>query len=299
MTTILIRPEAHDIDTAARRKVPLAFPIDWEHRELTGRDYGIDMILEIFKEGGATGNFLNLQIKGTTKEINDNIQEIKFDIPVRTLYYAEMFMAPVLLVVCPVKNTNNSIYYLWLQEYIKVVLDFEKPEWRNNKNTVRVSIPSENKMPGREEHLKFIASFPKMTYEWTLFARLSVDLQEHLNNFFMLNNIDEEEFINPNTYENNKEKIRERLNKIIKIITEILTLETIFSVNGYEAPGYIVKNRLIDGLKEAKRLKSHVLSNEEIKPEIYFLNGVYEVLSMFYDYEHSNFLWKLEGMHKF
>lgn len=60
-----------------------------------------------------------------------------------------MFIAPVLLIVCPVENMNNSIYYLWLQEYIKVVLDYEKPEWRNNKHTVRVSIPSENKKAGK------------------------------------------------------------------------------------------------------------------------------------------------------
>ncbi len=59
MLSILIRPQAHDIDTTARRKVPLVFPIDWEHRELTGRDYGIDMILKIFMRN----DLLTLRIK--------------------------------------------------------------------------------------------------------------------------------------------------------------------------------------------------------------------------------------------
>jgi hypothetical protein len=43
-----MRPRAHEIDTQARRIVPLAFPQRWEHRESTGRDYGIDMSVEIF-----------------------------------------------------------------------------------------------------------------------------------------------------------------------------------------------------------------------------------------------------------
>jgi len=43
----------HEIDTIARRRVPLAFPAEWEHRELTGRDYGIDMMIEIFFKWGS------------------------------------------------------------------------------------------------------------------------------------------------------------------------------------------------------------------------------------------------------
>ncbi|MFW6225802.1 MAG: DUF4365 domain-containing protein [bacterium] len=299
MSTILIRPEAHDIDTAARREVPLAFPIDWEHRELTGRDYGVDMILEIFKEGGATGNFLNLQIKGTTKEINDNIQEIKFDIPVRTFYYAEMFMAPVLLVVCPVKNTNNSIYYLWLQEYIKVVLDFEKPEWRNNKNTVRVSIPSENKMPGREEHLEYISIYPKRAYEWSQFAKLSVDLQNHIDKFYILKELTKDEFINQKDFKENKDKIADELDQIIKVINDLINLRTIFSCNPHASRILKLKDLLLTGLKDAEKIKKSGQYNNEVKTSFANLKILYCLLSIFYDYEHSHYHWKKRGIHKF
>jgi hypothetical protein len=38
-----MRPRAHEIDTVARRRVASALPDEWVERELTGRDYGIDL----------------------------------------------------------------------------------------------------------------------------------------------------------------------------------------------------------------------------------------------------------------
>ena len=64
-----IRPRAHEIDSQARRQVPGSLPAEWEHRELTGRDYGIDMTVEIFESGEATGRYLQLQIKGTGSSV--------------------------------------------------------------------------------------------------------------------------------------------------------------------------------------------------------------------------------------
>ena len=36
-----MRIETHEIDTQARKIVPIALPRQWEFRDVTGRDYGI------------------------------------------------------------------------------------------------------------------------------------------------------------------------------------------------------------------------------------------------------------------
>ena len=64
-----MRIKAHEIDTQARKIVPIALPRQWEFRDVTGRDYGIDMELEIFDKSSSTGQELLFQIKGTEKEI--------------------------------------------------------------------------------------------------------------------------------------------------------------------------------------------------------------------------------------
>ena len=168
---LYLRPESHEIDTLARRQVPRALPAAWEHRETTGRDYGIDLHIELFDKGNATGLNLLLQIKGTSKNIRE-ASDISFDVPVTTLKYSELFVAPVLLAFCPVYEEPAIFYFLWLQEYIRVVLDFENPQWRNNTSTVRVKIPTNNKIPGNERKIKYIASFSNRLFGLTVFARL-------------------------------------------------------------------------------------------------------------------------------
>ncbi len=177
MNKLNIRPESHEIDTFARRQVPRALPVSWEHRELTGRDYGIDMTIELFKSGNATGSFLLFQVKGTQCEIDSNKKELIFDLSVRNLRYSEFFIFPLLLVVCPVNNEPPGFYYLWLQEYIKIVLDYDNQNWRRNKRKVRVRIPIENRMPGKEDKLLFIANFPRRLFDWSQIGRILHEMQ--------------------------------------------------------------------------------------------------------------------------
>ena len=170
LMTAVIRSDSHEIDTLARRRLSIALPAAWEHRELTGRDYGIDMIVEVFDAGRPTGITLMVQIKGTTQDVLEKGSVISFDVPVKTLKYSEYFIAPVLLAICPV-NKDDQFFYLWLQEYIKVVLNFDNPNWRQNTSSVRVHIPVENKMPGRENCLKFIGNFPQRINDWVQAGR--------------------------------------------------------------------------------------------------------------------------------
>ena len=106
-----------------------------------------------------------------------DVDGLRFDAPVRLLRYAEMFVTPVLLVVCPVENQPTAWWYLWLQEYIRVVLDFDNLDWRDNRESVRVAIPGSNSMPGQEGHLSFIARHPKRLRAWAQVARIHHELK--------------------------------------------------------------------------------------------------------------------------
>lgn len=172
-----MRPPAHQVETLARRKVPLALPPEWEDREVSGRDYGIDMIVEPFESGDPTGTFLLLQIKGIQKTLECPSSGLRFDVPVQNLRYSELFIAPVLLAVCQVHVDPPAFFYLWLQEYIRIVLDCDKPGWRRNRRTVCVKIPVENRMPGGEERLRHIAKYPRRLFDWVQVARIQHELQ--------------------------------------------------------------------------------------------------------------------------
>lgn len=176
---VFMRPVSHEIDTAACRIVPNAFPRTWVNRDIGERDYGIDMAIEIFDQGRATGKMLLLQIKGTKRDI-ETLDSINFDIPVNTLKYSELFIVPFLLIVCPVNTAQPTFFYIWLQEYIKVVLNFENPDWRENQSTVRVNIPTTNRMPGNENKLSLLANFPSRLFGLAYMARIIDEINHEL-----------------------------------------------------------------------------------------------------------------------
>jgi hypothetical protein len=101
--------------------------------------------------------------------------------PANMLSYSEVFLVPILLVVCPVDAVPPIFYYLWLQDYIRTVLDNENPTWRDNVATVRVKIPIENRMPGREAHLRFVGNYPCRVFDWGQVGRI---LHELRNSFW-------------------------------------------------------------------------------------------------------------------
>ncbi|QDT42546.1 hypothetical protein Pan241w_26310 [Gimesia alba] len=229
------RPRSHEIDTAARRKVPTALPDAWEHRESTGRDYGIDMTIEIFKEGCSTGNQLELQIKGTEKLIDDKEDVYDFDMPVKSLRYIENHHYPVLLVICPVNRPTPMFYYVWLQDYIQVVLEKENPEWRLNRSTVRIKVPIQNSMPGNEKHLSYIANHLRRVSDW---KRLGAILHE-FKQVFWSNDVGDW----------SKAEIAEAK----RLLEKALELDAIFGDPPY-APGQLQKIITIDPAIKAAEL---------------------------------------------
>jgi hypothetical protein len=159
----------------ARRRVASALPDEWVERELTGRDYGIDLLVELFEGARSTGSSLLLQIKGRDSRWPE-MAELITPFPVRTLRYAETITTPVLGVFCPIREPSPSFGFLWLQEYIQVVLDRARPGWRDQR-TVTLRIPAENRVPGADVRLKWIAAYPQRLRALGQLARIQHELQ--------------------------------------------------------------------------------------------------------------------------
>ncbi len=178
------RVRSHEIDSKACAIVSLQFSKNWELRDLTGRDFGVDKIAERFQNGSATSELIMLQIKGTETTIDAN--NPRFSIETKTLIYAEMFSVPFLLVYCSI-NAPNECYYLWLQEYIRVRLDYDTPNWKKQK-TNTVYFPKENILNTEraETHLRYIAGFPKYQSSWVRYYLSLNDLCYNLPSVFEL-----------------------------------------------------------------------------------------------------------------
>ena len=237
MKRLYVRPEAHGVDTLARRQVPRALPVSWEHREFTGRDYGVDMVVELFQSGCATGAFLLFQIKGTQSEIDCDVADLAVDLHVRTLKYSELFIAPLLLTICPVKTEPPIFYYLWLQEYIRIVLDHDNPNWRSNRVRVRVKIPANNRVPGNEGHLSFIADFPRRLFDWGQVGRIQHELQWAVNSFSPSGQLDQQ-----------------AIQKILGFLEEARDLPGIFGDANWKWAQFMRQHFVEPGIRAAKLL---------------------------------------------
>lgn len=170
-----MRIRAHEVDTRAVQHVQLAMGDEWLPRLTTERDYGIDLLFELFQEGDPAGAYLLLQVKGKDRDLPRD-GEVAISFPVKTLVLAEAWLAPVLAVVCPIQNERSQFAFLWLQEYIRVVLNYDRPNWRRQKH-VTIRIPATNWMPGADEKLAWLADHPARVEALGQLARIEHELR--------------------------------------------------------------------------------------------------------------------------
>lgn len=172
----------HEIDSEACKIVSSKFNRNWEIRDLTGRDFGIDKMVERFENEYVTSEFLLLQIKGTEKEIDTN--NPRFSLKTKELQYAEMFTTPLILVYVSITNPQQC-YYVWLQEYIRVRLQFDNPTWRKQ-DTNTIYFPKDNilDLEKRIEHLEYIAKFPKFEHSWVQYYLALDDIDINIPKVF-------------------------------------------------------------------------------------------------------------------
>lgn len=172
-----MRTYQHIIDTKAVKHTLNSIPDHWVVRDLSERDYGIDLMVEIFSESGkdkhghsfyeATGRVCYLQVKGTNTKLTLNRDKtVSFNIEKKALLYVEKFSTPFILVrVCTLEK-EKAVYYCWLQRYILEVLDKKTPDWREKKqDTFAVRIPTTNSLPTNPDKIEKIAGRIKYVEE--------------------------------------------------------------------------------------------------------------------------------------
>lgn len=112
------------------------------YREISGRDYGIDAVVELFEEGNITGKFALLQIKGTGKKIVPlkRSNEISCKISSSNALYAYQDRIPVILIYASTQEEGN-FFFADLRTAIKKE---NKKKIHNNQKEITVRIPLNN-----------------------------------------------------------------------------------------------------------------------------------------------------------
>jgi hypothetical protein len=202
-----MRTQAHIVDTKAVKKVLNLLPDYWVVRELTERDYGIDLVVEIFVPGlkdkkgndafDASGAIFHIQIKGTSKKFRTSKDgTINYSIDKKSLKYVEKFSVPFFLFRVGVSSDLDKCYFIWIQRYIKDVLDIEDTSWREStKKSLRVYMPKENIVSARIERIEEIAFRPKYLEELIEYRELYGDLDYRFSIMLCGNCVDVEEAI--------------------------------------------------------------------------------------------------------
>lgn len=181
----MARPREHVIETESRRIVAASLSAErFVERDQTERDYGIDMSLEHFDGGEPTGRFLLLQIKGTDGHPPaDGQASIPFNAKVKDLLRCERFATPILLIWVPVQDPARRAWFLWIQSYIAIVLQYGNPEWRGQRS-VRLHIPTHNLLgdPDMENKLAHIAGDPSRAKAFGQLSRLAHEARWAMDN---------------------------------------------------------------------------------------------------------------------
>jgi len=144
---------------------------DWIPRKL-GKDYGIDLEIELVENEIVTGRILKVQVKAISKyEIID--ARIKFSIKKDFLKYCSECRVPIILVLIDTKREIG--FYLWVQEYLKRQnFDLNKGKYKT------IQIDSVNDYEdGLNNHLKKIAKGLNLT-------QIQLDIKACLESAFLL-----------------------------------------------------------------------------------------------------------------
>ena len=149
-------PNRHNNHLIEKRSLQILnskLPAEWIIREVTERDYGIDLYVEIVREDGyVTGDMVALQVKGKEKvKIDDSGDFTFYQINESTLNYWKGLPIPVYFFVVCLKT--EVCYWSNVKEYLrndKFILGAD--------NTYRVSISNRNTISNESPSL-FILNY--------------------------------------------------------------------------------------------------------------------------------------------
>lgn len=166
LTISVQRSQTHITDTLAVRKVMGVLSENWIFRDMTERDYGIDLMVEYFDGKNPTGLIAFFQIKGTEGPIQISDDKIAFSLHRKTLAYTECFSVPFFLIHCDTRKDNRNVYFVWLQKYIETRFISDYPDWKTrSQESFTIYIPASNKLPDDESRLVTFCQQPQFQKE--------------------------------------------------------------------------------------------------------------------------------------
>lgn len=142
------RISSHAVETRScdiiKLKINAAFENgDSLYRELTGRDYGIDGVIELFDNGCVTGMFALAQIKGTGEKIVPLVKTPQFiscSISSANAMYAFQNRIPVILFLVSLK-APDTIYFINVKQAVD---ESQREKIEAGQKSITIRIPVEN-----------------------------------------------------------------------------------------------------------------------------------------------------------
>ena len=145
------------IGAEARKLVHYKFPsVHWEYHEATGRDNGLDCLIELVENEEWANKKIEGQIKGTRSPnlLKSSQNEFSFNIDIKTEKYGLGSSCAFLVFYVDVEN--EIVYYLPLQDYfISHPELFDKLD--ANKSTISLRVSRNNIVSENDEDLQAIA----------------------------------------------------------------------------------------------------------------------------------------------
>jgi hypothetical protein len=121
------RDIAHIKEKAGLELVSACLPDEWIVRELTERDYGVDLYLEITRDGSVTGDLAALQVKGTaTVKLRPDGTATFPGIKKTTFHYWTGLPVPVFLMVGDLNA--QKLYWVSVKEQARAMGPLEPSE---------------------------------------------------------------------------------------------------------------------------------------------------------------------------
>lgn len=140
------RITSHIIETESVNKIRSIIDADGRglFREFSGRDYGIDAMVEVFDKGCITGKFAMLQCKGKGEKIKTLIKTPEYvscsNISSANISY--LFQGNVLVIIVYGDITEDKNFYF--ADLKSVVSDEQRKKLSDDNKTVTVRIPIVN-----------------------------------------------------------------------------------------------------------------------------------------------------------
>jgi hypothetical protein len=149
--TLPTRIANHRTETLAVRQIIGHISADWLIRNMDERDYGIDLMFEVFNSRFPTGRIAFVQSKGTEDAFQrgpDNCVVLN-NFPVKTIEYALRLSAPFFVFYTSLESSETV--FAWIQRYALTKLGATTPNWREQESAT-LYFPDENNL--RNGHVK-------------------------------------------------------------------------------------------------------------------------------------------------